>query len=211
MVEKTLIPAKEYLQTGAHIGAKFKTEGMRKYIYKNRKDKLKVLDVGTIDERIRVAANFLASIDPQKVAVVSEKEYGQTPVEKFAELTGVKELVGRFVPGTFTNPESSQFIEPKVVMVTDPNTDVQAVKEATKMRIPIVALCSTDNFTHNIDLIIPVNNKGRRSLALVYWLLAREILKAKGEIKKNEEFKAKKDEFEFKIEEKQKFKSSKKR
>lgn len=209
MVEKTLVPAKEYLQTGAHIGAKFKSEGMRKYIYKSRKDKLKVLDVGTIDERIRIAAKFLASFEPEKTVVVSQKEYGQTPAKKFAELTGVKALLGRFVPGSFTNPDSKEFIELDVLLVTDPNSDRQAIKEAKKMRIPVVALCSTDNQTRNIDLIVPVNNKGRKSLALIYWLLAREILRNQGKVKKEKDFTAKLSEFEFKIEEKTQAKNEK--
>ncbi len=202
MVEKTLVPAKDYLQTGAHIGAKFKSEGMRKFVYKSRKDKLKVLDVGTIDERIRIAAGFLASFEPEKIVVVSQKEYGQTPAKKFAELTGVKSLLGRFVPGAFTNPNSKLFVEPSVLLVTDPNSDKQAIKEAKKMRIPVVAMCSTDNQTKNVDLIIPINNKGRKSLALAYWLLAREILRKWGKVKTEKDFTAKTSEFEFVIDEK---------
>lgn len=202
MVEKTLIPAKEYLQTGAHIGAKFKSEGMRKYIFKSRKDKLKVLDVSTIDERIRIAAKFLSSFEPGKIVIVSQKEYGQTPAKKFSELTGTEPMLGRFVPGTFTNPDSKKFIEPEIMLATDPNSDRQAIKEAKKRKIPVIALCSTDNQTRDIDLIVPVNNKGRKSLALVYWLLAREVLKIWGKVKKEKDFNAKLSEFEFKIEEK---------
>ena len=202
MVEETLVPAKEYLQTGAHIGAKFKSEGMRKYIYKSRKDKLKVLDVGTIDERIRIAATFLSSFEPEKVVVVSQKEYGQTPAKRLAELTGIKAMLGRFIPGSFTNPDSNSFIEPGVILVTDPNSDRQAIKEARRMRIPVVAFCSTDNHTRNIDLIVPINNKGRKSLALVYWLLSREILRLWGKVKKEEDYTAAVEEFEFKIGEK---------
>ena len=202
MVEKTLVPAKEYLQTGAHIGAKFKSEGMRKYIYKNRKDKLKVLDVSTIDDRIRIAAKFLAGFEADRIAVVSQKEYGQTPAKKFSELAGTKPLLGRFVPGSFTNPNSERFFEPRVLLVTDPNSDKQAIKEATKMRIPAIAFCSTDNNTKNIDLIIPINNKGRKSLALVYWLLARELMREQGRLKKTADFTAKLEDFEFVIDEK---------
>jgi len=202
MVEKTLVPAKEYLQTGAHIGAKFKSEGMRKYIYKSRRDKLKVLDVGTIDERLRIIASFLASFEPEKIVIVSQKEYGQTPAKKFAELVGAKTLVGRFVPGSFTNPESELFVEPGIVIVTDPNSDKQAIKEAQKMHIPVIALCSTDNPTKNIDLILPVNNKGRKSLALIYWLLARETLRERGSVKTESDYSAKLEDFEFKIDEK---------
>ena len=209
MVEKTLVPAKEYLQTGAHIGAKFKSEGMRKYIYKSRKDKLKVLDVGTIDERIRIAASFLSTFEPEKIVAVSQKEYGQTPVKKFAELTGVNALLGRFVPGSFTNPNSESFIEPEVVLVTDPNSDRQSIKEAKRMKLPVVAMCSTDNHTGNIDLIVPVNNKGRKSLALVYWLLSRELLRLWGKVKTEKDFTAKVEDFEFLIDEKSQLRAQK--
>ncbi|MEM0359823.1 MAG: 30S ribosomal protein S2 [Candidatus Diapherotrites archaeon] len=202
MVEKTLVPAKEYLQTGAHIGAKFKSDGMRKYIFKHRKDSLKVLDVSTIDERLRIAAKFLSSFEPSKIAVVSQKEYGQIAVKKFSELVGAKAITGRFVPGTFTNPISNNFMEPQVLIVTDPNSDRQAIREAKKMRFPVIAFCSTDNQTKNIDLIVPINNKGRKSLALAYWLLAREILREKGIVKKEADFSVKIDEFEFSMDEK---------
>ncbi|MCD6478390.1 MAG: 30S ribosomal protein S2 [Candidatus Diapherotrites archaeon] len=198
MVTKTLIAAKQYLQAGVHIGAKFKTEGMRRFIFKKRPDKLKVLDISTIDERIRIASRFLATFEPEKMAVISQKEYGQVPAKRFAELIGARVFLGRFIPGTFTNPQTKSFFEPAVVLITDPNIDSQAVKEAAKQHIPVVALCSTDNRTDYIDLIIPCNNKGRKSLALVYWLLAREILKARESIKKDKEFSAKIDEFEFK-------------
>ncbi len=201
MVEKTLVQAKMYLQSGAHIGAKFKSHGMKKYIFKNRKDRLKVLDVDTIDERIRIASKFLASFPPEKVVATSEKEYGHNAVRAFAEALGAKALTGRFVPGTFTNPNTDYFIEPSVLLVTDPNADRQAIKEAVKIKIPIVALCSTDNRTNNIDLIIPINNKGRKSIALAFWLLAREALRESKRIKKDEEFKTPLEEFEFKLEE----------
>ncbi len=202
MVEKTLVPAKDYLQTGAHIGAKFKSEGMRRYIYKNRRDKLKVLDVSTIDDRIRMAAKFLASFEPERIVIVSQKEYGQTPAKRFAKIAGLNALLGRFVPGTFTNPESERFIEPTILVVTDPNSDKQAIKEASKMKIPVIGLCSTDNQTKNIDLILPINNKGRRSLALLYWLLAREYMKETGKIKSSSEFTDKLEDYEFQIDEK---------
>jgi len=199
MVEKTLVPAKRYLQTGSHIGAKFKSYGMKKYIFKNRKDKLKVLDVDTVDERIRITAKFLALYQPKKIVAVSEKEYGHRAVKAFAEATGTNSLTSRFVPGTFTNPETTTFIEPSVLLVTDPNADKQAVQEAMKIKIPIIALCSTDNKTGNIDLIIPINNKGRKSIALAFWLLAREFLKETKAISKDEEFTKPADEFEFRM------------
>lgn len=198
--EKMLVPTKIYLKAGVHIGAKFKTAGMNKYVFKKRPDRLKVLDVNTIDNRIRIAAKFIASFDPKQVVAISRKQYGQIPVKKFAEATGINSVLGRFIPGTFTNPAMKNFIEPSLIIVTDPNSDIQAIEEATKVRAPVIALCSTDSRTDNVDLIIPINNKGRQSLALVFWLLTREVLKERGEIKNNDEFKEKLEDFEFPLE-----------
>jgi len=201
MTEKTLVALERYLKTGSHIGTAFKTGDMQRYIFKQRKDKIKVLDVENIDSRIRIAAGFLGRFELKKIVVVSRKLYGQTPVKMFAEFTGAKALTGRFIPGTFTNPLAKEFIEPEVVLVTDPDSDAQAVSEATKIRAPVVALCSTNNYLRNVDLIIPINNKGRKSLALVYFLLAREILKIKEIIKNDTEFEKSLEDFEYKMSE----------
>ncbi|MEK6973042.1 MAG: 30S ribosomal protein S2 [archaeon] len=199
-MSNTLIETKEYLRTGSHIGTKFKTAGMRKYIFKKRPDKLKVFDVSMIDEKITVAAKFLSGFEPSEIVIVSKKQYGQKPAQLFAEAIGAKSVVGRFSPGTFTNPAFKSFLEPSVLLITDPSADNQAIIEATNARIPIIAMCSTDNETANIDLIIPINNKGRQSLALVYWLLAREFMKNKNLIKSDAEFKYKLSDFEFVLE-----------
>lgn len=198
MVEKTLVPTKLYLQVGAHIGTKFKSEGMRRFIFKSRPDKLKVLDVNTIDERLRLAAKFLSRYEKEKIIVVSRKPYSSIAVKKFSELTGTKAYVGRFIPGTFTNTKAKSFVEPEVVFVVDPGIDSQAIKEAKSIKVPVVALCSTDNSTKDIDLIVPINNNGRQSIALAFYILAHEILKEKKEVKSESEFKAKLTDFEYK-------------
>jgi len=109
---------------------------------------------------------------------------------------GAKVVAGRFIPGTLTNPQLPNYIEPSVIFINDPAADSQALREAVKSKIPVVALCDANNRTSFVDLVIPANNKGRRALALVYWLLAREILKERGDIKNNEEFKYKVEDFE---------------
>lgn len=197
MAEEMLIETDAYLKTGAHIGTRFKSGDMARYIYKVRKDGLKVLNVTTIDSRLRIASKFLAKFPGKKIAVVSRKLYGRTAVKAFAEAVGAVVFTGRFVPGTFTNSHSKKFLEPDVVIVTEPENDAQAVDEAGKVNIPVVGLCTTNNSTRNIDLVVPLNNKGRKSIALAYWLMAREILKARGEIKSNEEFKKTVEEFEY--------------
>jgi small subunit ribosomal protein S2 len=199
MEEKTLLPLERYLKTGSHIGTRFKTGDMQRYIFKARKDGLKVLDVETIDKRIRITAEFLNNYELPKIIVVSRKTYGHAAVKKFAEATGAKFLTGRFMPGTFTNPKARSFTECDAIIITDPEYDKQAIEEAVKKRIPVIALCSTNNYLENIDLIIPINNKGRKSLALAFWLLARELLKLKGHIKKDEEFTMQAEEFEYQL------------
>lgn len=196
-----LIEAERYLKTGCHIGTRFKSGEMRRYVYKVRKDGLKVLNIQTLDNRIKAAAKFLSNYEPKQIIAVARKLYGNTPVKEFVNAIGAKCYVGRFVPGTFTNPMGREFAEPGIIIVSEPEPDYQAVDEATRIKAPVIALCSTNNTTKNIDFVIPVNNKGRKSLALVFWLLAREYLKAKGIISKNSDFKKEPEEFEHKIKE----------
>ncbi len=189
MPEEFLIPKQDYLSAGIHIGMKSRTKDMKKFVYKVREDGLAVLDLKTLDERLRVAAKFLA--DKKKILVVGRKLNSHLPIKKFAEAVKCDFIIGRFMPGTLTNPNYEKFMEPDVVILTDPLSDYQALKEALNSRIPIIALCDTFNETRNIDLVIPCNNKGRKSLGVIYWLLAREILKGRGE----KEFKYKLEDF----------------
>ncbi len=176
-----LIPVEEYLASGVHIGTQQKTEDMKKFIYRVRGDGLYVLDIQATDQRIRTATKFLAKYDPSKILVVSARQYGQRPVEMLVKAIGATAIAGRFIPGTLTNPQYYRYMEPGVLIVTDPTGDAQAVTEAVSIGIPVVGLCDSNNLTANLDLVIPTNNKGRKALATVYWLLAREILKERGE------------------------------
>jgi len=178
---ESLIPVDEYLAAGVHIGTQQKTEDMRRFVYRVRPDGLYVLDVKTTDERIKIAAKFLSKFDPGRILVVSARQYGQFPATMFAKVTGAKSVVGRFIPGTLTNPQYRDFVEPDVVVVTDPIGDSQAVKEAVDVGVPVIAMCDTNNMTTHIDIVIPTNNKGRKALALIYWLLAKEIAKLRGQ------------------------------
>lgn len=200
-MEQTLVDSETYLKSGAHIGTRYKTGDMKRYIFKIRKDGLKVLDVATLDGRVKIAAKFLARFPPEKILLVARKLYAQTPVKIFTQTINAKCVVGRFVPGTITNPKSASFVEPEVVVVAEPEPDGQAIEEARKAYIPVISLASTNNALRNVDLTIPINNKGRKSLALVFWLLAREYLKERGEIKSNEEFKKTIEDFEYKMQE----------
>ncbi|WP_370573447.1 30S ribosomal protein S2 [Methanomethylovorans sp.] len=176
----SLVPIDEYLAAGVHIGTQQKTENMMKFVYRVRTDGLYVLDIQSTDERIKLVANFLSKYEPSRILVVSARQYGQYPAMKFAKAIGTRAMVGRFIPGTLTNPTVEAFFEPDVIIVTDPAGDAQVIKEAVNIGIPVVALCDTNNMTSNVDMVIPTNNKGRKALSLIYWLLAREIAKING-------------------------------
>jgi small subunit ribosomal protein S2 len=193
-----LVPEETYLTSGVHIGTQYKTSDMMGFIYKVRQDGLYVLDIKKTDERIRAAAKFLARFDPQRILICSMRQYGQRPAREFSKAIGAPAFAGRFVPGTLTNPINPAYIEPEVLVVTDPAADKQSLSEALNLGIPIVALCDANNETRNVDLVVPTNNKGRRSLACVYWLLTREVLLARGDIKDAADFKLQIDDFEAK-------------
>jgi small subunit ribosomal protein S2 len=174
-----LVPEETYLTSGVHIGTQQKSASMRRFVHKVRFDGLHVLDVRQTDKRIRLAANFLAHLPAEKILVVSQRQYGQKPVRVFAKTIGAVSFAERFVPGCLTNPNLAEYFEPKVLFVTDPATDQQALSEAVSIGIPVVGLCDVNNETRNVDLVIPANNKGRVALATVYWLLAREVLRVR--------------------------------
>ncbi len=194
-----LLPIDTLLSAGIHIGTRIKTKDMASFIYRVRPDGLFVLDAKKTDERIRMAAKFISRFDAKKVVAISSRLYGRTPVQKFCEVTGCIPIMGRFLPGLFTNPSHSAHIEAELLIVTDPKADWQAVTEASSVGIPVIALCDTDNDFRNVDFVIPINNKGRRSLATVYWLLAREVLKSRGEISGDGTIKVPLDSFETKL------------
>ena len=198
-VVELLVPLEKYLSAGVHIGTHICTAYMRRFVYRIRPDGLHILDIRKTDERLRIAAKFLARFEPSKIVAVSVRQYGQRPVQKFCTYVGCIAVTGRILPGTFTNPSLENYIEPDVILVTDPRADSQAIDEAARMGIPVVALADTDNRVENIDLIIPVNNKGRKSLALVYWILAREILREQGKIPPDQDLPEPPEAFEFKV------------
>ncbi|MEM3412141.1 MAG: 30S ribosomal protein S2 [archaeon] len=193
-----LVPLEKYLESGVHIGSKFKSGYMRKFIYKYRQDGICVFNIAQLDERIRIAANFLAQYEPKDILIVARRTYAQKPAKKLAECIGANVIIERFVPGTLTNPRNENFKNIKVIFAGDPPTDKQAIKESGKAKIPVISICDTSNLVKGMDLIIPANNKGKKALALIYWLLAREILKKRGMIKNNDEFKYKIEDFESK-------------
>ena len=177
---ETLVDNDMYLKAGVHIGTKFKTKYMEPYIFKIRPDGLAVLDMGIIDEKLGQTADFLAQYRPEDILVVSRRENAWKPAVFFGRSTGAKTITGRYPPGILTNPNLETFIEPKVLIATDPWPDRNAIKDARTMGIPVVAFCDTNNTTQEIDVVLPINNKGKKSLALGFFILAREYLKKRG-------------------------------
>lgn len=171
--ERLLIPREKYLSAGVHIGMTLKTADMKRFIYKVRPTGLAVLNIGMLDRKIDVVSNMLAGM--KKILVVCSKENGMEAADKFAEAISAKAITGRFMPGSLTNPTYKEFFEPEVLIVTDPSTDKQAIKEAVQMRIPIIGMADTFNETSYMDIVLPCNNKGKKSVALIFWLLAKLI------------------------------------
>ncbi len=194
--EEMLVPEDTYLTAGIHIGTQQKAKDMEPFIFKVRDDGLFVLDVDQTEERIRTLAKFLSRYEPKRILIVSARQYGKKPIEMFSDVIGTSSIAGRFIPGTLTNPSLDHFIEPEILVVVDPSADRQAVREAVNVGIPIVGLVDTNNMLRNVDFALPTNNKGRKSLALLFWLLAREMKLEKGEIEERDEFEYEVEDFE---------------
>ncbi len=195
--EKLLVPREKYLSAGVHIGMTSKTASMKRFIYKIRPSGLAVLNISELDNRLKYAADVLDRY--KKILVVCYKDVGREPAKQFAGVIGASSIIGRFMPGSLTNPSFKDFFEPDIMVMTDPASDKQALKEAVKMRIPIIALADTFNDTSCIDLVLPCNNKGKKSLALVYWILAGAIMEKRGE-----PFKLKPEDFGYEVVEQEK-------
>ena len=193
--EQFLVAQDVYLKAGIHIGTKFRTKYMERFIYKTRPDGLSVLNLQKIDERIRQAANLFSKYKPEDIIIVGKRENSWKAIKALNRHTGIKIFAGRYMPGILTNPALDKYIEGRIVLVTDPWPDRNVIDDAVKVGIPVVGLCDTNNNANNVDLVIPCNNKGKKSLGLLFWILAREYLKKRGVISSDEDFKAPLEEF----------------
>ncbi|KAG0165647.1 structural constituent of ribosome [Apophysomyces sp. BC1034] len=169
------------LSAQCHIGAKNVTASMTPYVYKRRDDGINLINLGKTWEKLIFAARVIAAVEnPQDIVVVSARPYGHRAALKFAKYIGAEAIVGRFTPGTFTNYNTRSFREPRLIICTDPLTDFQAIKEASYVNIPVITLADTDALLQYVDVAIPTNNKGKHALGLIYWLLARAVLRLRG-------------------------------
>ena len=193
--QQFLVPLDKYLKVGLHIGTKFRTKYMEQFIYKVRPDGLAVLNIQKIDERIKLATNFLSQYAPEDILIVCRRDSGHQAVDLFSKLTGIRVIKGRYPPGMLTNSQLEIFTEKKLLLVVDPWPDKNAVLDAVKVGIPIIALCDTNNESNFIDLVVPCNNKGKKSLGLMFYVLAKEYMKNRGLISNDSELKATLDDF----------------
>jgi small subunit ribosomal protein S2 len=186
--ESTFLVAQDaYLKSGIHIGTKFKTGYMEPFIYKVRPDGLSVLNLQKIDARLRIASNFLGQYPPEDIIIVSKRENSWKAVKAFGRALGCRIFAGRYPPGILTNPQLETYIEAKIMLVTDSWPDRNAIKDAMLLGIPVIALCDTNNTANEIDLVLPCNNKGKKSLGLLFYILAREYLRKRGLLGTSEE------------------------
>jgi small subunit ribosomal protein S2 len=177
--ERLLVPLEDYLKAGIHIGTKYKCKYMEPFIYKSRSDGLLVLNVQEVNKRLEMACKMISQYNPKEILIVCRRENGWHAVKLFSEVTGIRSFAGRYPPGILTNRELNNFIEIKLMIVVDPWPDKNAVKDALDVNVPVIALCDTNNESNKLDLVVPCNNKGKKSLGLIFWIFANEYLKTK--------------------------------
>jgi small subunit ribosomal protein SAe len=180
---------KMMLAAQCHIGTTNCDSNLERYVFKRRADGVHLINLGKTWEKILLAARIIVAVEnPGDVVVVAARPYGQRAVFKFSQFTHSQYIAGRYTPGTFTNQIQRKFVEPRLLIVTDPLTDHQPVKEASYVNVPVIALCSTDAPIRCVDVVIPCNNKAKHSIALIYWLLAREVQRMRGVITRTEQW-----------------------
>ncbi|MDD3263626.1 MAG: 30S ribosomal protein S2 [Candidatus Nanoarchaeia archaeon] len=190
-----LISNEEFLKYGVHIGTKYKTKDMAEYIYMTKPNGLSVMNIPKINEKILLAANMLSEFSPSEILFVSRRENGWKSVTTASKILGAKYIIGRYSPGLLTNASLENYTEAKIIFAVDPWPDANIIKDAQKIGIPVIAMCDTNNLTKNVDLVIPGNNKGKKSIGLVLYLLTKLYLQKKGVVKSDSDFKHDVEEF----------------
>jgi small subunit ribosomal protein S2 len=168
-----LVPIEDYLKSSIHLGIRVITPDMRKYVYRRRADGLAVFDTAMLDDKIKEGAEFLAKYAPEDIVVICKREAGWKAVKKFAETLGIKIFTKKYPAGTLTNPNLEDFFEKELVFICDPWLDKNALRDSNKIKIPVISLCDTNNYTRGIEQVIPGNNKSSKSLGIIFYLLTK--------------------------------------
>lgn len=193
--QSLLVPLDTYLKSGLHIGTKTRTKYMESFIYKIRPDGLSVLNIQTTNNRIEIVSRFLSHFKPEDILVVCKRENGWNAARMFSKMTGIKTYAGRYHPGVLTNAKHENFIEIKVILAVDPWPDKDAIKDAAHVGAVTIAFCDTNNESNYLDIVVPCNNKGKKSLGLMFWVIAREYLRNRGTIKDEKEMEFQLEQF----------------
>jgi len=190
------------LAAQAHLGANNCNFQMEQYVYKRTASSAHIIDLRKTWEKLLLAARAIAAIEyPADVCVISARPQGQRAVLKFASYTGTTPIAGRFTPGAFTNhARQAAFREPRLLVVSDPRLDHQPIREASYVNVPVIALANTDSPLRYVDIAIPCNTKSSHALGLLWWMLAREVLRLRGSISRDVEWDVMPDLFFFREE-----------
>jgi len=175
-----LVPLEDYVKSGIYLGTRVITPDMKPYVFKRRQDGLAIINTRWVDEKLRMAAAFLSEFPTNKIVVACKREAGWKALEAFSKVTGIRVFTKKYPAGIITNTRLPVFFEPELAFIVDPWLDKNLLADATLINIPVVSLCDTNNLTSDIDLIVPCNNKSNKSIGIVFWILAREFIKAKG-------------------------------